>query len=553
MGKAWRKEWKKGAVLVLAVMMLLSAGACGTQGPDTAPVGDEEESADKSTADSNFNPTGLPIVNEPITMRLMVRHAPLAKKNFEEKEIYQKRSEDTNVYIEWEEIAATGFQEKVNLAVNSGDLPDGIYAGQPQNFGEVIAAGLVTPLDDYLQYAPNFRKLMELHPIVKTASTFEGDGKIYRYSGLNMKPFAAAENPFFINGNWLKNLELSMPETTEELYAVLKAFKEKDANGNGDPNDEIPISFNTGWMGNSYKWMFGSWDLLTVRTRAETTIRNNVLDFNPVNEKYRAALDYFHRLYREGLMDPESLTQDQPTINAKIYGETQRVGVFSAWSLKQGKVSEDYELLLPLEGTFGDRKVVHSWEEQMTVGLVIFKNCKHPEALVRWVDHLNDGVNAIENWAGLEGAAWVRDETNKTWDIDYENLKKLGKSFEEVKQTTATQNGPDMSKITEITGYQYVGFEGNPKTEWADQYRPFFMKERWPSGEMIRVVTDRDREMALLWTDLENYIKSFEAEAIINGIDDAKWNAHITQCEKLKYKEIVAYQQERYDQVTKED
>ena len=543
----------KGAALLLTAMMLFLTGACGTQGPDTDSAGDDSKSADKSTTDPNFNPTGLPIVNEPITVRLMVRHPPLAKKNFEEKELYKKRSEDTNVYIEWEEIASTGFQEKVNLAVNSGDLPDGIYAGQPQNFGEVIAADLVTPLDDYLQYAPNFRKLMELHPIVKTTSTFEGDGKIYRYSGLNMKPFAAAENPFFINGDWLRNLGLEMPETTEQLYAVLKAFKEKDANGNGEFNDEIPISFNTGWMGNTYKWMFGSWDLLTVRTSAETTIRNGVLDFNPVNEKYRAALDYFHRLYREGLMDPESLTQDQPTINAKIYGETQRVGVFSAWSLKQGKVSEDYELLLPLEGPFGDRKVVHSWEEQMTSGLVIFKNCKHPEALIRWIDHLSDGVNAIENWAGPEGVAWVRDETNKTWDIDYENLKKSGKSFEEVKQTTATQNGPDMSKITEITGYQYVGFEGNPKTEWADQYRPFFMKERWPSGDIIRVITDRDREIALLWTDLENYIKSFEAEAIINGIDDAKWNAHITQCEKLKYKEIVAYWQERYDQVTKGD
>ncbi|MCG8499727.1 MAG: extracellular solute-binding protein [Firmicutes bacterium] len=548
-----KKTLVKGAALLLTVMMLFSTGACGTQGPDTDSAGDDSKSADKSTTDPNFNPTGLPIVNEPITVRLMVSHPTLAKKNFEEKEIYKKRSEDTNVHIQWEEIASTGFQEKVNLAVNSGDLPDGLYAGQPQNFGEVIEAGLVTPLDDYLEYAPNLRKLMELYPIVKTNSTFEGDGKIYRYSGLNLKPFAAAAQPFFINGDWLRNLGLDMPETTEQLYTVLKAFKEKDANGNGDPNDELPISFHTGWMHNTYKWLFGSWDILTVKTEAETTIRNGVLDFNPVNEKYRSALEYFHRLYREGLMDPESLTQDRATITAKIYGETPIIGVFSEFSLKQGEKGDAYELLLPLEGPFGDRKVVHNHGEQITNGLVIFKNCKHPAALVRWVDHLNDGVNAIENWAGPEGVTWVRDETNKTWDVDYENLDKLGKSFQEVKQTTATQNGPDMSKITEITGYEFVGFESHPKMDWTNRYSPFFMEERWPVGDMIRVVGDRDREMSLLWTDLENYIHSFEAEAIINGVDDAKWNAHITQCEKLKYKEIVAYWQERYDQVTKED
>ncbi|MCG8501046.1 MAG: extracellular solute-binding protein [Firmicutes bacterium] len=555
MGKAWRKAWKKGAVLVLAVMMLLSAGACGTQGPDTAPVGDEGESADKSTADSNFNPTGLPIVNEPVTLRLMVRRPRLAKQSFEEREIYKKRSKDTNVNIQWEEIASSGFQEKVNLAINSGDLPDGIYAGgiQQHKFGEVIEAGLITPLDDYIQYAPNLKKLMELYPVVKKASTFEGDGKIYRYSGYNLKPFAAVAEPFFINSDWLENLGLEMPETTEELYTVLKAFKEKDANGNGDPNDEIPISFHLVGRNVTYRWMLASWDLLAMKTQADTTIRNGVLDFNPVNERYRSALEYFHRLYREGLMDPESITQDLPTINAKIYGDTQKIGVFSAWALKKGKHWDSYELLLPVEGPFGDRKMVHNHDTQITNGLIIFKDCKHPAALVRWVDHLNDGVNAIENWGGPEGLAWVRDEANKTWDIDYEGLEKKGRSFQEVRHSTATQNGPDMSKITEITGYEYVGFEKDPKMEWSNRHKPFFMEERWPVGDKIRLVTDRDREIALLWTDLQNHIRSFEAEAVINGMDDDKWNAHITQCEKLKYKEIVAYWQERYNEMTEED
>ena len=39
-----------------------------------------------------------------------------------------------------------------------------------------------------------------------------------------------------------------MPTTTDEYYEVLKAFKEQDANGNGDPNDEIPLAGCTdGW------------------------------------------------------------------------------------------------------------------------------------------------------------------------------------------------------------------------------------------------------------------------------------------------------------------
>lgn len=44
-----------------------------------------------------------------------------------------------------------------------------------------------------------------------------------------------------INKQWLDNLKLEVPATTDELYTVLKAFKEQDANGNGDSKDEIPM------------------------------------------------------------------------------------------------------------------------------------------------------------------------------------------------------------------------------------------------------------------------------------------------------------------------
>lgn len=43
----------------------------------------------------------------------------------------------------------------------------------------------------------------------------------------------------YINTKWLENVGMSTPTTTDEFEAVLKAFKEQDANGNGDASDEI--------------------------------------------------------------------------------------------------------------------------------------------------------------------------------------------------------------------------------------------------------------------------------------------------------------------------
>ena len=50
----------------------------------------------------------------------------------------------------------------------------------------------------------------------------------------------------WINQTWLDNLGLDVPTTTEELYTVLKAFKENDPNGNGI-QDEYPLVGGTGW------------------------------------------------------------------------------------------------------------------------------------------------------------------------------------------------------------------------------------------------------------------------------------------------------------------
>ena len=60
-----------------------------------------------------------------------------------------------------------------------------------------------------------------------------------------------ASNKMWINKAWLDRVGMEVPQTTEEFKEVLRAFKEQDANGNGDPNDEIPLSGSLkGWNTN---------------------------------------------------------------------------------------------------------------------------------------------------------------------------------------------------------------------------------------------------------------------------------------------------------------
>ena len=47
-----------------------------------------------------------------------------------------------------------------------------------------------------------------------------------------------------IRKDWVDKLGLAMPATTDELFEVLKAFQEQDANGNGEADEVVAIDFD---------------------------------------------------------------------------------------------------------------------------------------------------------------------------------------------------------------------------------------------------------------------------------------------------------------------
>lgn len=102
--------------------------------------------------------------------------------------------------------------------------------------------GIFLDLTDLIdQYAPNIKAMMEKYPDVKAAMT-SMDGKIYGLPYVFHTATVQGHTAFF-SEEWMKNVGVDkVPETTDELYDMLVAFKEQDANGNGDPSDEIPFT-----------------------------------------------------------------------------------------------------------------------------------------------------------------------------------------------------------------------------------------------------------------------------------------------------------------------
>lgn len=200
----------------------------------------------------------------------------------------------------WE--GGTGYIEQVRLLLASGTIPEVILEPfQTQFVKELYDLGILIPLDDYLaEHAPLVSALFtkEELDIVRSLTP---DGKIYYIPSKGNEPRQG-----LIRKDWLKAVGMDVPTTKDELIAVYKAFKEQDANGNGDPNDEIPVSGREGlrWCDDLFvmhgvamyeghpEW---SWDA-----------SKGQMISHQASENMKQALLFIRFLIAEGLMDREA-------------------------------------------------------------------------------------------------------------------------------------------------------------------------------------------------------------------------------------------------------
>ena len=108
----------------------------------------------------------------------------------------------------------------------------------------------------------------------------------------------------WINQVWLDKLGLDMPTNTAELYEVLVAFDTQDANGNGDPNDEIPLfgSEKAGGSAGVVDWLVNMFIYYNPEHPWQDYDGDGELEYVYTQDGYREALRFVNKLYKEGLL-----------------------------------------------------------------------------------------------------------------------------------------------------------------------------------------------------------------------------------------------------------
>ena len=177
------------ALLCLTLAASLLAGCTGGGGSSTSSgtssSGDTSgtSSGTTETTDSNFNETGLPIVNEPVELTfLYVKGANLA--DLKENAMFKQMEEDTNVIINWQYAGDADWSEQKSLLLASGDLPDVFFGSNSLKDMDIATnLDLFIPLEEYVEkYCPNIQAAWEAEPTMEKMVT-NPDGHIYTLPG----------------------------------------------------------------------------------------------------------------------------------------------------------------------------------------------------------------------------------------------------------------------------------------------------------------------------------------------------------------------------------
>jgi putative aldouronate transport system substrate-binding protein len=226
---------KKVMTLVLAGALSLSAlTGCGGKSGSSGNAGSAGAAASGTAAASNAAGSAADAAGSPVEFSYF---GPIWDPYTEDSIILDAWQKNTNTKIHFQWAQTDSYDTQLAAIVASKKLPDVIKMDNVNAAG-LIKQGVLVPLDDYLEKdMPNF--LSHISDSEKAYITNPDDGKIYGV-GLIMDIPAAMST--MVRKDWLQNVGLQEPETWDDWVKVWTAFKEKDANGNGDPNDEIPLA-----------------------------------------------------------------------------------------------------------------------------------------------------------------------------------------------------------------------------------------------------------------------------------------------------------------------
>jgi putative aldouronate transport system substrate-binding protein len=557
---------KRISILVLAAVVAAGLWAGGRQG----------QTQGASVNRANFNTLGTyPLVKNKETITVMLATAELDQ-NMDGNWMTLFYEDKTNVHVNWILAPREEFKTRVNLALASQDQIDLILTGgdavTQYTLTEILRMAdqqLITPVEtliesDTINIKANLGKVAGWREAITLP-----DGHIYTIPKLNECLHCAYYGKMWVNMDFLKNVNMNAPTTPAEFKQMLVAFRDKDANGNGDPADEIPFSGSVyGYSTKVDTYLMSAFVYDDGLNRLY--VNNGKVTAAFQQPEFQEGLRYLRDLYAENLIYPGTFTQDRETqykLNSQKYESI--IGAIAyehhgnMGSREEGQPVRwiEYKPIAPLKGPRGLQVARYDHYQQFETDRSVFipSTSKNPALVMRWLDwfHTEEGATVLV-WGGKEtgwtdadpGATGVdgspakfktirlqptdRWYTNRTWGQTFPNMRTAAyRAGEQTPFDYLVPDGTGVERALHVyTAENYVPYGQPPE----NQIPPLYY-----SGNAAS-------EVALLQTNINTYVEESIAKFVTGTMDAGRdWTGFQNNLKSLNIDRYLQIIQNAYD------
>lgn len=547
---------KRVMVLALAASMFASLTACGgNKSNNTLNTGEMQE---VDVADLQF-----PLA-EKTTLTGMTQYPANTESDPNKRTIFKRLQEKTNVEIEWKAIQGDQWGEKITLAMaDTSTLTDFIFSA---GFGDndllrYADQGVIIPLEDYIDaYMPNLKGVFDKFPEYRKMST-DADGHIWALPwieqlGSEKTAIQTVSEMSFINKKWLDFLGLEIPTTVDEFEQTLIAFRDHASELQaefGIDGSIIPMSciVNDGSQDmalliNGFGEGYGDND----QGRHIAVTDDKKVICTATQEGFKDGIAWLHKLYEEGLIDPEAFTQEWSTYVSK--GKSGRYGVCFSWD--DANIIDDFNGWVPLPALTADVRNITPENGSFTSGYergrcVVTAVAKNPALVCAWLDQMYDPFQSPQNNWGTYGEDDDFDifvlGKNENGDDMLQHAPLGDASPVEVREAESV-NGP-LAVLDEYYGvYVTCPDDAQYRLDWIKDYYTPDMNAKYVYPNVFMSQEDTE-ELSNLQTDITKTINAKRSDWIMNGFTDADWDEYIKSLDAYGLSDMLAIFQKYLD------
>jgi putative aldouronate transport system substrate-binding protein len=353
----------------------------------------EEPNQEATTNEESKNEAS----SEPTTIRVVLKDDnnsnPVSIAYFDAIEKGLKEDENINVNFELVDLPQGNYAEKLTLLLYSGDIPDMIYF---QGGDQAIAQ------QDLLE---------DLRPYIDESKYLKDIIQPYNEKRLDNYPYLLWIKPLspkvpVVRKDWFEQMETSSAlmenPTVENYHAFFKELVEKQPGGSGKPSYAFTVAGNMGEINYTFDKAFGL-------NKTWLKKDDGTYEYAKVSQSEKEKLAFYHKLYSEGLLDPQYITKQWDTKEKAFYdGEVgvipgtagKVIDIYNGKMMQVNGVESEVVVLPPAKGEYQGFGATDVTKESR--GLAISSQSEHKDLVFQILDYLASPQGQMIDRLGFE-------------------------------------------------------------------------------------------------------------------------------------------------------